>query len=72
MAVLRFDNAATRVQRKAEDKAAPINEIFHKLIDNSRRQYCTSDTLTIDEMLIPFRGRCPFKIYAKQTKKIWN
>lgn len=69
MASLRFDDAASRDQRKAIDKAAPISELFMKLIENSRLQYSTSSTLTVDEMLIPFRGRCPFQVYIPKKPK---
>lgn len=66
---LRFDNAATRDVRKATDKAALISEIFSMLISNSQRAYCVSELLTIDEMLVPFRGRCGFKVYMPQKPK---
>lgn len=60
---LRFDEAATRQQRKANDKAAPITDIFNKVIKNSQKMYCPSEHVTVDEMLVPFRGRCSFRMY---------
>lgn len=63
MSCLRFDDVDTRIQRKATDKAAPISEIFNKVILNSQKAYSISEVATIDEMLIPFRGRCGFRIY---------
>lgn len=63
LSCLRFDDALTRAQRKANDKAAPISEIFLKVIQNSQKTYSISENATIDEMLIPFRGRCGFRMY---------
>lgn len=66
---LRFDNATTRDERKVTEKAAAIIEIFSMLINNSQRAYSVSELLTIDEMLVPFRGRCPFKVYMPKKPK---
>jgi hypothetical protein len=63
LSCLRFDDSDTRIQRKENDKAAPISEIFQKLIDNSKSVYCVSSEMTVDEMLVPFRGRCSFRVY---------
>lgn len=57
---LRFDNATTRDEKKVTEKAAAIIELFSMLINNSQRAYSVSELLTVDEMLVPFRGRCPF------------
>lgn len=54
---LRFDDATIRENRKVTDKAAAINEIFTMLVNDSQRSYSVSELLTIDEMLVPFRGR---------------
>uniref|UniRef100_A0A1B6LUY7 PiggyBac transposable element-derived protein domain-containing protein n=1 Tax=Graphocephala atropunctata TaxID=36148 RepID=A0A1B6LUY7_9HEMI len=66
---LRFDNAQTRDQRKMTDKAAAISEIFSKFISNSQIVYCPSALVTIDEMLVPFRGRCSFRVYMPKKPK---
>lgn len=63
VASLRFDDAQTREQRKQTDKAAPISEIFDKIIKNSQAVYRPSAYVTINEMLVPFRGRCAFRMY---------
>lgn len=60
---LRFDDAETRPQRKTVDKAAAISEVFNRVLDNSRKMYCSSENVTIDEMLVPSRGRCGFRVY---------
>lgn len=69
VASLRFDNAQTREQRKQTDKAAPISEIFNKIIKNSQAVYRPSAYVTIDEMLVPFRGRCAFRMYMPKKPK---
>lgn len=69
VASLRFDDAQTREQRKQTDKAAPISEIFDKIIKNSQAVYRPSAYVTIDEMLVPFRGRCAFRMYMPKKPK---
>lgn len=69
IACLRFDDCNTRAERRENDKAAPISEIFNKFISNSQRIYCVSSETTVDEMLIPFRGRCAFKVYMPNKPK---
>lgn len=60
---LRFDNSDTREERKTTDKAAAISEVFGTVIKNSKKAYSVSENVTIDEMLVPFRGRCSFRMY---------
>lgn len=60
---LRFDNAETRIQRKALDLAAPISNVFQRLIENFQRHYNIGANATVDEMLIAYRGRCSFRMY---------
>lgn len=62
-ACLRFDDSNTRVQRRTIDKAAPISEIFSQSVSNSQKAYCLIEYATMDEILVPFRGRCSFKVY---------
>jgi len=63
MSCLRFDCAATRETRKANDKLAAIREYWDCFIINCRRYYTPGKNVTIDEMLVPFRGRCSFRMY---------
>ncbi|KAG7175502.1 PiggyBac transposable element-derived protein 4-like 3 [Homarus americanus] len=60
---LRFDNPETRVERKNQDKFAPIRKVFDEFIDNCTRLYVPRENLTVDEQLLGFRGRCPFRMY---------
>jgi len=60
---LRFDNPNTRDERKEENPIAAVSEIFDEFINNCKLNYSLSSCVTIDEMLISFRGRCKFKMY---------
>lgn len=67
---IRFDETLTRDIRKTTDKSAAISEIFNKLISKSQAVYRSSAYLTIDKMLLPFRGHCAFKMYTpRKTQK---
>lgn len=61
-----FDDPATRQERIAHgDKLAAISNIFNMFIINCQSNYSCGEYLTIDEMLIAFRGRCQFRMYLK-------
>lgn len=60
---LRFDEKDTREERKKTDKLAAIRQIWEILIENCKKYYKPSSYTTIDEQLIGFRGRCPFRMY---------
>lgn len=60
---LRFDDKTTRPERKALDKFAAIRDIWDIFIQGCQDNYTPSEYLTIDEQLLSFRGRCPFKMY---------
>lgn len=60
---LRFDNAADRQERLKSDRSAAVSWLFGKFVSNSQQNYIPGPNTCIDEMLIPFRGRCKFLIY---------
>jgi len=60
---LRFDDEQSRRQRVEEDKLAAISDLFTEFIQNSKECYSPGFYLTVDEMLVPFRGRCRFRMY---------
>ena len=60
---LRFDSIDTRQERRARDKFAPFREIWNFFESKCRENYKPSAEVCIDEQLIPFRGRCPFRQY---------
>lgn len=58
---IRFDDKTTRTDRRLRDKLAPIRDVFEIVNKNLKRIYSPGPCMTVDEQLIPFRGRCPFK-----------
>ncbi|XP_071554095.1 piggyBac transposable element-derived protein 4-like [Temnothorax nylanderi] len=68
--MLCFDDKTTRSTRRETDKFAPIREIWEDFISKCTSFYCPATYCTVDEQLISFRGRCPFKVYngAKPDK----
>ncbi|XP_071054434.1 piggyBac transposable element-derived protein 4-like [Onthophagus taurus] len=74
---LRFDDISTRTERISLDKLAPIRDVVDNFTKNCRDSYCPSAFGTIDEQLVSYRGRCPFKVYipskpGKYGIKIWT
>lgn len=61
LTTIRFDNIDDRDARKESgDRLAPISELFQMFLINSQSNYSMSEYGTVDEMLVPFRGRCSF------------
>lgn len=60
---MRFDDRNTRQDRRESDKLAPIRDLWEKFIGNCRKWYKPGSYITIDEQLVGFRGRCPFRMY---------
>ncbi|XP_025835824.1 piggyBac transposable element-derived protein 4 isoform X1 [Agrilus planipennis] len=60
---LRFDNALDRAQRKETNRLAAISNIFNKFVSNCQKLYNIRQYATVDEMLVPFRGRSFLMIY---------
>lgn len=65
LSALRFDDVTSREERRTNDRAALITEVFESFIANCQNNYSCSEYVTIDEMLCPFRGKCFFRIYMK-------
>ncbi|GBP21726.1 PiggyBac transposable element-derived protein 4 [Eumeta japonica] len=73
---LRFDDKNTWSLRKSKDKLAPIRELWEYVNQNLKKLYLPGENLTIDEQLVPFRGRVSFKRFLpskpdKYGMKIW-
>ena len=73
---LRFDDKFTQSTRRAQDKFAPIRDIWNIINRNLRKHYMPSSNLTIDEQLVSFRGRVLLSKYMpskpdKYGMKIW-
>jgi len=76
LSVIRFDNKATRTDRRLEDKMAAFREIWDNFIGLCKSLYLVGSAICIDEQLLPFRGRCGFrqcmpKKPSKYGIKIW-
>ena len=59
----RFDNKTTRENRLKEDKLAAIRDLWMMFLAQLRICYIPGESLTVDEQLIPTRGRCCFRQY---------
>ena len=73
---LRFDVRTTREERKKTDKFAAIREIRSDFQDNLKICYIPGSYVTIDEQLLGFRGKCPFRQFMpkkpdKYGLKFW-
>ncbi|XP_047120517.1 piggyBac transposable element-derived protein 4-like [Schistocerca piceifrons] len=55
---LRFDDTSSRKERLATDKLAAIRNLHSAFLNNCRNNYSLGEFTTIDEILVPFRGRC--------------
>ena len=60
---MRFDDINTREERRETDKFAPVRTIWDMLIGSCEKYYTPGALLTIDEQLLGFRGKCPFRMY---------
>ncbi|KAL3988450.1 calpain-15 [Sarotherodon galilaeus] len=74
--VIRFDNRETRAGRRERDKLAAIRDVWDKWVEILPLLYNPGPHVTVDERLVPFRDRCPFRQYmpnkpAKYGIKIW-
>lgn len=74
--VIRFDNHDTRAGRRERDKLAAIRTVWDKWVERLPLLYNPGPNVTVDERLVAFRGRFPFKQYmpskpAKYGLKIW-
>ncbi|XP_060786554.1 piggyBac transposable element-derived protein 3-like [Neoarius graeffei] len=73
---VRFDNHETRAVRRETDKLAAIRTVWDKWVEQLPLLYNPGPYVTVDERLVAFRGRCPFRQYmpskpAKYGIKIW-
>ena len=63
MRALRFDDSDTRNRRLVEDRLAPVRSVWDAFVQGCMTSYVPGPNLTVDEQLVPFRGRCRFLVY---------
>ncbi|CAJ1061405.1 piggyBac transposable element-derived protein 3-like%2C partial [Xyrichtys novacula] len=61
--LLRFDDSESRPSRRAADRLAAIREVWDTWSERLPSLYNPGPEITVDEQLVPFRGRCPFRQY---------
>ncbi|XP_050303727.1 piggyBac transposable element-derived protein 3-like [Anthonomus grandis grandis] len=62
LSCLRFDNVETRKERVKTDKLTAVSELFDEFVARSKSCYSPGIYLTVDEMFVPFRGKCGFRM----------
>ena len=74
----RFDDKSTRDQRIVDsgNQGAAVQEIMDIFVNSCRRSYRCGTSVTIDEQLVSFHGRCRFRMYiprkpGKYGLKMW-
>lgn len=75
--VMRFDEKDTRLVRRRKDRLAPIRDVLDIWVGELSKCFIPYENVTIDEQLVPFRGRCSFRQFmkskpAKYGIKIWT
>ena len=60
---LLFNSTSTRTERYALDKLAPIRDVFEAINNSFSKFYIPGTSVTVDEHLARYRGKCPFKQY---------
>ena len=76
LSYMRFDNRETRSERKATDKVAAFSDVWQMFQVQLPKMYIPGPNLCVDEQLVAYRGRCPFRQYipskpSKYGLKIW-
>jgi len=60
---LRFYNKNTPAARRETKKFVAFKDIWQMFLPTLRGNYVPGSDMTVDEQLVPFRGRCPFCQY---------
>ncbi|CAB3248366.1 unnamed protein product [Arctia plantaginis] len=67
---LRMDDKTLRPARRQQDPFIPVRKVWDLFLAQCKMNYSPGSNVTIDEQLLGFRGRCPFRMYIpnKPTK----
>lgn len=70
LSMLRFDyiGESNRRHRKAIDQLFLIRELFDKFVTNCKRNYNHNASVTVGDMLEPFKGRCSFRSHSSRGR----
>ena len=63
---IRTDNHETRQERRTSDKLAPIREVWKIFMKNCQKCLVSESQICVDEQLVGFRGKCPFRVYIRR------
>ncbi|XP_066904243.1 piggyBac transposable element-derived protein 4-like [Halyomorpha halys] len=55
--------------RSELDKLAPIREVLEVFVHNCQNSLSPGELLTIDDMLVEFKGKCPFRQYMPKKRR---
>lgn len=69
---LHFDDFTTRSERRECDKFCPIRDTFERWKEVLSKCLIPHDDLTVDEQLVAFRGKCPFKQYMPSKPAVYG
>ncbi|KAM3601541.1 uncharacterized protein V6R79_014643 [Siganus canaliculatus] len=74
--ILRFDDRLSRSRRQRVDKLAAVREIWDFFTEQLPLMYNPGEDVCVDEQLVRYRGRCPFRQYmpkkpARYGIKMW-
>eukprot|EP00106_Octopus_bimaculoides_P023046 XP_014790488.1 PREDICTED: piggyBac transposable element-derived protein 4-like [Octopus bimaculoides] len=61
--VLHFEDASARRNKRSDNKLELIGEVFEMLNQNLQDGYVSSSCMTVDEQLVSFKRRRPFRVY---------
>ncbi|CAB3250201.1 unnamed protein product [Arctia plantaginis] len=66
---LRMDDKTLRPARRQQDPFIPVRKVWDLFIAQCKMNYSPGSNVTIDEQLLGFRGRCPFRMYIPNKPK---
>lgn len=64
-----MDDKTLRPTRRQQDPYIPVRKVWDLFIAQCKMNYSPGSNVTIDEQLLGFRGRCPFRMYIFNKPK---
>lgn len=69
LSYLSFHDTRDLSLRSELDKLAPIREVLDIFLHNCQNSLSPGELLTIDDMLVEFKGKCPFRQYVPKKQR---